>query len=257
MSEQPVTFLSGGQQVVGMFHLPENASRCPAIVMFHGFTGSKHETRRLFVQVARALARSGIASLRFDFRGSGDSAGEFHEMSVSSLCADARASLAWVAARSEVDPARIGILGMSLGGMVASLLSHEYETIKTAVLWCPVTNPKRLIEMRSTPLGQKQLDETGITDLGGWAVGRRFIEEMVAVEPFAALRRAKFPLLFVHGDADETVPIEHTLDTIGKLATDSRDVSLHRIAGAGHCYESLPWVEDVVGTTREWFSRML
>ncbi len=257
MNEVPITFLSGGQQVVGMFHLPENAARCPAVVMLHGFTGNKQETRRLFVQTARALARDGVASLRFDFRGCGDSAGEFHEMSVSSMCADARAAIAWIVARKEIDPSRIGMLGMSLGGMIASLLVHEHASLRTSVLWCPVTNPRQLVALRTSAVAQAQLGEHGIADLGGWAVGRRFIAEMMAAEPVSALLHAKFPVLIVHGDADVTVPVEHTLAAIGALTAVGRDVSLHKIAGADHCYSSLAWIDDLIRTSREWFSKRL
>ena len=77
--ETPVVFDSKGQQIVGMLHVPNGRGRFPGALLLHGFTGTKTESHRMFVKLSRRLAEHGIASLRFDFRGSGDSAGEFEE----------------------------------------------------------------------------------------------------------------------------------------------------------------------------------
>ena len=257
MIEQPITFLSGGQQVVGMFHLPEGEGKFPAVLMLHGFTGNRTETRRIFVQVARALARVGIASLRIDFRGCGDSAGEFHEMSVSSMCADGRAALAWLAAQSGIDASRLALLGMSLGGMVASMLVGEGLDVRAAVLWCPVTNPGRLIANRTSPERQKQISSRGVADMDGWAVGRRFILEMMTANPVAMLQKAKIPLLFIHGDNDQTVPHADSDATVAAMRLSGHNVALRTIAGADHCYTSLPWIEQLMSATIGWFEEAL
>src|SRR2546426_5960176 len=65
-----------------MIHRPERARARrggPGVVLFHGFTGDRMESHWLFVKCSRALALAGIASLRFDFYGSGESEGEFSE----------------------------------------------------------------------------------------------------------------------------------------------------------------------------------
>ena len=68
-----------------MIHRPERARARrggPGVVLFHGFTGDRMESHWLFVKCSRALARAGIASLRFDFYGSGESEGEFSEVTL-------------------------------------------------------------------------------------------------------------------------------------------------------------------------------
>ena len=67
--EQPITFTNEGQQMVGMMHIPDLPRPLPAIVMYHGFTGNHIESHLLFVKMSRALAKAGIGSMRFDFRG--------------------------------------------------------------------------------------------------------------------------------------------------------------------------------------------
>jgi hypothetical protein len=70
----------------GMLHLPERSDfrpPWPAVALYHGFTGSRTEARFLFVSFSRLLARHGIASARFDFLDSGESDGEFQDMTLS------------------------------------------------------------------------------------------------------------------------------------------------------------------------------
>src|SRR5207244_3810038 len=86
--ETPVTFECKGQQLVGMLHVPDGRGRFPAALLLHGFTASKTENHRMFVKLSRQLASQGIASLRFDFRGSGDSAGDSEDMTIRSEMAD-------------------------------------------------------------------------------------------------------------------------------------------------------------------------
>ena len=73
-------FTVEGQRVYGMLHVPDGdvpAQGWPSVVMLHGFTGHRMEGHRNFVLLSRLLARQGVASLRFDFRGSGERARRF------------------------------------------------------------------------------------------------------------------------------------------------------------------------------------
>ena len=57
--EKPIVFKSQGQQIIGVVHMPERRKgKVPAVVFFHGFTGTKVEPHRIFVKMARALARA-------------------------------------------------------------------------------------------------------------------------------------------------------------------------------------------------------
>lgn len=252
MNELAVTINSGGRQLVGIFHAA-GAARGPAVLMLHGFTGNKQETKRIFVQEARALARAGISSLRFDFFGCGDSEGAFSDMTVSTMVADAQASLAWLNARPEVDPARVALLGMSLGGMVAALTLREVSAFTSVVLWAPVTNPRRLIASRATPVNEQQIMGGGVADFGGWPVGRTFVLEMMAADPVAALQAARLPMLVIHGDADASVPFEDSVVTVDALKMTGHEITFVRLPGCDHGFSSLAWIAELLETTTAWF----
>ena len=78
----------------GMLHIPDNApGKVPVVCIFHGFTGTKVEPHFIFVKLSRRLEKTGIASLRFDFGGSGESDGDFEDMTILTELDDAKAIL--------------------------------------------------------------------------------------------------------------------------------------------------------------------
>ncbi len=100
--ETPVVFNCKGQQIIGILHLPDGRTKVPGVLLLHGFTGHKAEIHRMLVKLARKLAAHGIGCLRFDFRGCGDSAGEFEEMTLRTKLCDATVALKFLARLSVV-----------------------------------------------------------------------------------------------------------------------------------------------------------
>ena len=78
----------------GFFHKP-NQDKHPVCLIFHGFTGQKTGTKFSYVQLSRMLESKGIASFRFDFLGSGESDGNFVDMTFQDELSCARVIL-WI-----------------------------------------------------------------------------------------------------------------------------------------------------------------
>ncbi len=115
----PVTFKNGDIALSGTLVLPTTRGRHAAVVLVHGSGDqSRWGTQRF---LAGRLARAGVATLIYDKRGSGQSSGGWRTASYEDLARDALAAVDALAARPEVDPHRIGILGHSEGGIVAPL----------------------------------------------------------------------------------------------------------------------------------------
>ncbi len=250
--EKPVVFRSESQQIVGMLHLAEVRGRAPAVVFFHGFTGKKVEAHRIFVKTARALAKKGIHCLRFDYRGSGDSEGEFSQMTVASLMADARAAVGFARGVSEVDQERVGVLGFSMGGMIAAQVLAEDARLKAAVLWAPVAEASSLLVEDA-----ETIDRKGTRDLGGWAVSRAFVREYSEADPLSGMGQVKVPVLLLHGDEDDSVPMEHSQEYLKVLQQAGSDTALKIIHGAGHAFESVDFERRVVQESTKWLARHL
>lgn len=108
-----VGFASDGIDLVGELRVPDGPRPGPAVVLTGPFTGVKEQ---VVGHYAELLTAAGFATLAFDHRGFGESGGRRgHEDSQGKL-ADLRAAVDLLAARDEIDPARIGIVGICLGG---------------------------------------------------------------------------------------------------------------------------------------------
>jgi len=76
-------------------------------------------------RVSNVSLRRGTATLRFDFYGHGESGGRFEKLTLDTLISDALATVAHLSSRPEVASDRIGLLGQSMGGLVAACAAHR------------------------------------------------------------------------------------------------------------------------------------
>ncbi len=251
MTERPVTFTVNGEQLVGMLHIPEHLP-APGVVLFHGFTGHKGESHRLFVTCARALAEAGLVALRFDFRGSGDSAGEFEEMTLAREVEDAQAAVTFLAEQQGVFPHKLGILGLSLGGAVAALTAGLRPSLRATVLWAAVADPgERLARIAIQP----RTTAEGFYDLGGNLVSPEFLADLPRHKPLEAIAGYPGALLVVHGTNDESVLFS---DSEEFVAAHSQGVTEHQaIQDSDHVFSSQPWTQEAVTVSVAFLTRHL
>ncbi|HHV94301.1 MAG TPA: alpha/beta fold hydrolase [Firmicutes bacterium] len=249
--EKPVTLISQGEQMVGMLHLPDGKGPFPAVAIYHGFTGTKVEPHRIFVKMSRALVQKGIAAVRFDFRGSGDSEGDFADMTVSGEIADAVRVLDFLQDLSEVDGQRLGVLGLSMGGAVAASVAGLDKRVKCLALWAAVAKFD-IFERQEELLGQAR--EQGYADVGGNLLKYSFYEDARKQDPLALVARFPGPALIVHGDADPTVPVEHA-DLYYSAVNGEKEKFI--VPGADHTFNRHDWEKAVIDKTADWFRSKL
>jgi uncharacterized protein len=232
--ESFATIRVDGQNVYGMLHTPDApapVSGHPSVLMLHGFTGGRVEPHRLFVLLSRLLAERGVASLRIDFRGSGESQGDFSEMTVSREVEDAVAAMSHLRQHPGFDPERVMLLGFSMGGMVAALASVQVRPHRLA-LWAPALPDLWLPLLRGGVLPPV------ISDQGGWPLGRAFLQELPRLRPLESARQWGGEARVFHGDQDVVVPPEIGVRYASALGCDAVG-----IPGAGHTFDSLDAVE--------------
>lgn len=146
-AETDVTIDTGNGKIIGTLETPDGAP-APVVLLLHGFTGSRHELpvaetdEGVFSRTARLLAAAGYASLRIDFRGSGDSEGKWEDTTFSGQIGDAVAVIDWLKQSDEVDGSKLGIIGWSQGGLVAAHAAAERSPdVDAVVLWAPAVFP--------------------------------------------------------------------------------------------------------------------
>ena len=118
-----------GVRLAGTLTLPEGAGPFPAAILITG-TGPQDrdetiEGHKSFAIWADALTRRGVAVLRFDDRGVAASTGNFGAATQRDFASDVKAAFDWLAARPDIDPARVGLIGHSEGASFAHLAMED------------------------------------------------------------------------------------------------------------------------------------
>ena len=118
-----------GIELAGTLTLPESGKNAPAVVLVTG-SGPQNRDEEImghkpFLVLADYLTRRGIAVLRYDDRGFGESGGVYATASIVDFASDARAAIEYLKSREEIDKGKVGILGHSEGGCVAFILAAQ------------------------------------------------------------------------------------------------------------------------------------
>lgn len=242
----------------GTEHRPnQEISSIPAVILFHGFTANRCEFGFSFVRLANRLESLGVAVYRFDFMGSGESDGNFEDMSVSTELEDAKVILNYVRSLDYIDSDRIGVLGMSMGGCVASLLAGLYpDQIHALCLWAPAAFIPESAR-NGFLLGQKLTDEMkeiGYLPWGVLKVGMNFFIKDINLNVYETAKNFKGPILLVHGDKDLAVPIETSYEYLKHYPNHAQLIT---IKGAGHGFETLDYLESLFLATESFFKSQL
>jgi hypothetical protein len=138
--ERQVHYRNDAANIVlaGTLTLPRTGGPFPAVLLIPGSgpadRNEEFAFHRPFAVIADYLTRRGIAVLRVDKRGSGESDGDFTVCSVKEFAGDALAGVKYLSGLPEIDPKRIGLVGHSEGGNVAPMLATECADVSFAVL---------------------------------------------------------------------------------------------------------------------------
>lgn len=171
----------------------------PAVVVVHGWGGNA----ALMLPLARPLHEAGFAALFIDTRCHGASDDDSFT-SLPRFAEDAEHAFAWLAAQPGIDPQRIALLGHSVGAgavlFAASRTPQVAAVVSVAAFSHPVAMMRRLLAAKrlpERPLGRYILDYVQKT------IGHRFDD----IAPLTTIARIRRPVLLVHGEDDEVVPI--------------------------------------------------
>jgi pimeloyl-ACP methyl ester carboxylesterase len=215
------------------------------LVLCHGMESTRGGTKQ--TAIVERFVPLGYNVLRFDFSFVGDSEGEYEDLTVSAEVDDALGALDFM---HEFGASECTLVGSSLGGLVALLTAAQ----------CPhlVSRVAVIAAVADAALFTDGLDEKAIAD---WRTrGRRrvgsgflkpgFLDDVLALDAPAALRRLQMPVLVMHGDAD--VPVSHA-DLIRRSVLGTCKVE--KFAGVGHRFEEPGALERLLLVLERWLAR--
>jgi len=235
MNEHPLEILSNDLKLQGVLATPESDS-WPLVILCHGFLSHKDSSK--YRQLAQIFAQESIATVRFDFRGCGESEGLLAESSISRRWRD----LQKVIARGlELDgfDGRLGLLGSSLGGYLALLEASRNSQVRCVVAW---STPSHLHDLA------KRLPEASPVEFS-----QECYEDLLTVELLSRLENVQ-RVLIVHGEKDQQVPPEHGSRLYEVL---DEPKALHILEKADHRLSAEESREEAIRLTMEWFKRFL
>jgi dipeptidyl aminopeptidase/acylaminoacyl peptidase len=146
--EKEVKFYSGGSELIGIINIPDNihGKKAPAMVFSHGY-GSGRDELGSYILISDYLDKTGVASFRFDMRGSGYSKYTMGKK----LCStewkeDLKSAVYFICTYPGIDDSRVGVIGESMGGAIAIQAAAETTKIKCVVALAPIADGYDLIK---------------------------------------------------------------------------------------------------------------
>ena len=129
---------TAGIALAGTLTMPSTGGNFTAVVLITG-SGPQNRNEEImghkpFLVIADYLTRRGIAVLRYDDRGVAKSTGNFSAATTADFAADAESAVAWLKTRKEINPAKIGLMGHSEGGMIAPLIAARSNGVGFVVM---------------------------------------------------------------------------------------------------------------------------
>lgn len=243
----------------------------PLVVMAHGHGGSRQEGGG-YQLVAEAMAKRGIASIRMDFPGCGDSTESFAENNLTNMLLDLQAARSFAETEIQADADRVGLLGYSMGGRLVALLSEIDPSYRAMVAWAPAVSDGADREMETTfgsidayrEFKQRANDEGSVVYTTIWGtdleLGPEWFRDIETSKPQAALAKFTGPLLVIYGEADQVVTPDVATSAVSAAVNSSGAVELG-IPDAQHglgFYTNRPEIASlVVESTAEFLAENL
>jgi pimeloyl-ACP methyl ester carboxylesterase len=196
-----------GINLAGLLGISGETKTTPLVILLHGFTGWKEEAH--IEALAEELVKAGIAALRIDAPGSGESEGTFEkDYTMKNYIAAVADVLSWAQISPGIDPERIAIWGHSMGGFVALASAVRYPAIK-AVCCCQPSSGWKVME----PSAEKVWRETGWATFGNGRFPEirlpySFLTDRAQYNALDEAPKLHIPSLFVAGSRDTDVTPE-------------------------------------------------
>lgn len=267
---KPTVFRSfDGLTLRGTLVQPEVSSSA-AVVFVHG-GGVTRDEGGFFTRIAEGLANVGVASLRFDLRGHGESDGQQEELTLASILNDIDAALEHVVQVTGTEHAHL-LAASFAGGITAYFAVQHPERVSSLVLVNPLLNYKKRFVDDKPYWHDSRIDEEAGRELAehgflfhnpNFKLSRPLLNEVFYLRPHEAIADLTVPVLFIHGTRDTFIPIESTREAVQRIKSN---VEVLEIDGAQHGIavfddpqyldpQTQAWQAQVVDAISTWVRR--
>ena len=237
-----------GEKLAGTLHLPDLPAS-DGVIFGHCFTCSRHTS--ILRETARKLADRGIAALRFDFSGNGQSDGDFINTAYTRHISEMKLAGRFLAAKGI---SRIGLAGHSMGAAISILAADQMDNV---VGVCALSGRLGGLDPEGSFTAEQlsELRQSGRLEFLSrgrpLVLSSTFFVDAARYDILKAVRALKPSLLIIHGDQDEIIPVWN-----GQAAAAINPrATLEIIAGADHMFSDAGLREAAAELTADWFRK--
>jgi len=236
MRQERVEISCDGERICGVLHLPDQ-DQSPCVVISHGLFSDKGTVK--FQEIADEFPREGLAVLRFDFMGCGESSGKIEDTTISGRLSNLTMMIDLAFTHPSIDHERIGLMGSSIGGYLSLFKGAVDERVKTLVVWA---TPYTLTDLKDKISSENEPE-----------LGPAFYSELDRYQLGSILNRIS-NCLVIHGDFDELIPVFHAYEIYQGLSDPK---SLEIVNSADHRFSNVRHRLKARHLTLNWFRRFL
>lgn len=224
----------------GIKNYPEQIKdeKLPTIIIVHGLSGDKTGNKFFFVKMSKFFTEKNYQVFRFDFTGSGESDGEFENMTLSSEIHDIDCIMDYVNNDETVDKNNIIIIGHSLGGLITTLKAYEFNP-KKIVLLAPAND----LYKTAIKLYEDQNNNVNLINFNGLKMKKDFVEDIQNYNPYEKASSYDGDVMIIWGTEDISVPKVTMENTIKSFRVP---VEYIEIEGADHSFTNFETRDNIV-----------
>ena len=260
-TETDVMIDAGDHKVPATITVPvvEEGVKLPAVVMLHGTGSNRHEAGNGYDYAAPEMAKAGIATIRFDYIGNGDSEEDYIDFTYDKALSDAEVCKSYIIENYPVDAERIGVMGWSLGGKLAFLAASRDPSFASVLTWAGAYGVYESQEEYEIAKKDGYYEMT-FDWRDSLKESPEFYECAFAIDYPAEMARVTAPVLLIQGKADDTV-LPETAEEIYASLTSSEKKDIFWIEGGDHTFGVFSGDDTVLKTavaaTIDWFKETL
>ena len=260
-TEEDILIDAGDHQIPATITIPVVAegTKVPAVIMLHGNGSTRHEAGNAYDYTAPEMAKAGIATIRFDYIGNGDSTGDYIDFTYDKGVEDAMKCYEYLSTLDVIDMDHVGIMGWSQGGRLALLTAGRNDVFTSVCTWAGAYDQK------GTDAEQYEIaKENGYYEVTySWREPLKqspaYYECAMSIDYPAEVANIKAPILAINGTNDTTVVPETAQAIIDASTSEGSQVLL--LEGGDHTFGVFSGDDTILKTlvqdTIDWFNKTL
>jgi len=247
MREEKISFTNGrGDTLSGVLHHAENNPSRGAVILCHGMESDKNSEKLVFL--SRELARMGMLALRFDFSYVGESSGKFEDITYSGELDHLKAAYNFARNRH---PGKTAVLGSSMGGTVALMFAAQEPTVAALVTVSAPLHPEKFPDRILTAAQLREWRQRGFIFYNRQRLNVSLLQDLESIDVPACARKVTCPVLILHGDADNVVPVQEAYRLHDCLTGPKR---LSILQGSDHRLSNPAMMERAMNEALDWLT---